>query len=51
MDAFEGADVEDLFAMHYSPLENRLVAEFILDHLNNISNQENLFNSTAKGVM
>lgn len=51
MDAFEGADVEDLFAGHYSPLGNRLVAEFILDHLNNIGNQENLFNSTAKGVL
>lgn len=41
MDAFENADVEDLFVEHYSPLGNKLVAKYILNHLNNMSNQEN----------
>ena len=41
MDALENADVEGLFAGHYSPLANKLVAEYILNQLNNMSNQEN----------
>ena len=42
MDAFENADVKDLFVGHYSPFANKLVAEYILNHLNNMSNQEHL---------
>jgi len=41
MDAFENADVEDLFIGHYSPLANKLIAKYILNHLNNMNNQEN----------
>lgn len=41
MDAFENTDVKDLFvAVHYSPFANKLVAKYIFNRLNNISNQE-----------
>jgi len=41
MDAFENADVENLFVGHYSPLANKLIAKYILNHLNNMNNQVN----------
>ena len=41
MDAFENADVEDLFIGHYSPHANMLVAKHIHNYLNNTSSQEN----------
>jgi len=41
MDAFENADVEDLFVGHYSPHANMLVAKHVYNYLNNKSNQEN----------
>ena len=40
MDAFNNTKVEELFKGHYSPFANKLVAEYILDYLNNISNKE-----------
>ena len=33
MDAFENAAVKDLFAGHYTPLANKLVAKYILSYL------------------
>ena len=40
MDAFNNTEVEELFKGHYSPLANKLVAEYILDYLNNMSNKD-----------
>lgn len=34
MNAFQNTDIEDLFEGHYSPLANKLVAEYIFDYLN-----------------
>lgn len=39
MDAFENADVKDLFMGHYSPHANQLVAKHIHNYLNNMSRQ------------
>ena len=41
IDAFNDMNTEDLFKGHYSPLANKLVAQYILDYLNNMNNPEN----------
>ena len=40
IEAFGNVDVEDLFAGHYTPLANELIARYILDHINNMSNEK-----------
>ena len=42
MDALKNTDIEALFKGHYSPLATKLVAEYILDYLDNMKKQEDV---------
>jgi hypothetical protein len=39
IEAFDDADVEDLFSGHYTPLANSLVAEYLFDYISNMSEE------------
>jgi len=39
IEAFDNAEVEDLFSGHYTPLANSLVAQYLSDYINNMSEE------------